>query len=249
MANRTNICSKGPPAQENHPLESYDITGKNCDQVVETLNSIVNREDYQMDAVFNLIISPASSHPQHPQAFRKIFRLSAKPTFNQPGSGILSIWQVCRFIARPYDEEMVKDLEEIYGGDTAAFTRHLNTLFRKNETIAKYPFVTSELYMLLLFEIARRSVRESMNSSPAKKKFDKLPIKEAIQGILALLANKKCGFGDVFLKGGKFHCFSGSPEQREKAAKEIKKVLSPEEEGETGSEIKGSLPKQFKSSL
>lgn len=241
MANKTNIGSKDS--------KSYNITGENWDRVVKILNSIVNGEDYLTNAVFSIIISPASSHLQHPQEFQKKFQLTAKPTDDQPGNGLISIRQGSRYIGRPYNEEMVKDLEEMYGDDTSAFARHLTTLFQKNETIAKYPFVTSELYMLLLFEIGRRSVKDSPKSTLTKKKLDKLPIKKAIQGILKLLGNKKCKFGDVFLKIGKFHCFSGTPEQRETAAEEIKKALSTAEGRETESEINGSLLEQFQGRL
>ena len=242
MVDSTTICSEDPRLPR-----SYDITGKNCDQVVKILNSIVNGEDYQENAVFNVMIIPASSHLRHPQAFQKKFQLIAKPTDNQPGSGILFICQDGQFIARPYDEEMVKDLEEMYDGDTSAFARHLETLLRKNETIAKYPFVTSEVYMLLLFEIGRRLVIDSPKSTDMKKRYDNFLIKEAIQGILKLLGNKKCEFRDVFLKEGKFHCFSGSPEEREKAIERIFGALSAADwKGETENEIDDLLPEQVK---
>ena len=81
---------------------SYDITGKNLDEVVEILDTIVNnRKDYRKDAVFTFTIKPDSKHLQHPEAFKKEFQLIAKPTDNQPGSGILFICQDGQFIARP----------------------------------------------------------------------------------------------------------------------------------------------------
>jgi len=120
---------------------------------------------------------------------------------------------------------MVNDLEGAYNGETSTFAKDLNSLFQTNKTIAKLPFVTSELYMLLLFEIGRRLVKDPKKSTPMKEKFDKLPIKEAIQGILALLHNKKCEFHQVFLKEGNFHCFSFSPEIRGTAIKEACKEL------------------------
>ena len=231
---------------------SYNITGKNRDEVIEILNTIVNnREDYREDAVFTFTIKPDSKHLQYSKAFKKEFQLKAKPTDNQPGSGILFVCQDGQFIARPYDKEMVKDLEEMYDGDTSAFARHLETLFERNETIAKYPFVTSEVYMLLLFEIGRRLVKDSTNSTPTKKEYDKLPIKEAIQGILTLLDKKKCKFSDVFLKEGRFHCFSGYPPNvREKAIEEINKaLLATDGDGETESKTDDSFPEHFRRKL
>ena len=69
-----------------------------------------------------------------------------------------------------------------------------------------------------------------------------------IQGILKLLGNKKCEFHDVFLKEGKFHCFPGSPEEREKAIERFFEALSAAAggKGETESEIDDSLPEQVK---
>lgn len=225
---------------------SCDITGMNCDQVVEKLKSIVNGKDYLKDAVFSFMISPTSSHLQHPQAFQKKFQLKANPTEDQPGNGFLFIWQGSRYIGRSYNEEMVKDLKEMYGDDTSAFARHLTTPFQKNETIAKYPFVTSEPYMLLLFEIGRRLVKNSPKSTLEKMKLDKLPIKKTIQGILKLFGNKKCEFGHVFLKEGKFHCFTYTADEREKVIKEIEEALSTVEGGETESEIN---PEEFEDRL
>lgn len=69
------------------------------------------------------------------------------------------ICQNGHLIPRQYGEEMVQDLEEKYARNASAFARHLESLFETNETIAKYPFVTSEVYMLPLFEIGRRLVR------------------------------------------------------------------------------------------
>jgi len=150
----------------------------------------------------------------------------AKPTPDQPGNGKLYICDESgKFIGRSYCGDMVCDLYETYSEDTSKFARDLNSLFQTNETIAEFPFVTSELYMLLLFEIGRRLVKDPNISTPMKEKFDKLPIKEAIQGILALFRNKKCKFQQVFLEGGNFHCFSLSPEIREKAIKEACKEL------------------------
>lgn len=184
------------------------------------------------------MIITVSSHLQHPQAFQKKFQLKAKPTIDQPGNGMISIYKDGGFISRPYGKEMVEDLWEMYDGHTSAFARHLKALFQKNETFAEYPFVTSEVYMLLLFEIGRRSVEDSRVSSTRKKrKLDKLPIKEAIDHILTLFANKQCGFRDVFLKRGRYHCFTGPPKRRRKAIKKIKNALPVE--GETETESRG----------
>ena len=42
-----------------------------------------------------------------------------------------------------------------------------------------------------------------------KQAFDSLPISGAIAKIVKLFENEACGFEDVFLKEGKYHCFTG----------------------------------------
>lgn len=211
---------ENPPAQEQCPsnIHEHDITGCNDERVVDLMKSIVNGKGYKNDSPYQFVIKPDKE-------FIKTFRLLAKPSPNHPGNGYISVYVGNTPIGRPYGQEMISDLEEIYDDDTSAFARHLKKLFTNNATIAKYPFVTSEVYMLLLFERGRRSVKDSEKSTPKKKKFDGLPIKEAIQNVLTLLDDKKCKFSDVFLKGGKFHCFSGEPEERKKVIDDIKKEI------------------------
>ena len=105
--------------------------------------------------------------------------------------------------------------------------------------------------MLLLFEIGRRLVKDSSESSVTKKAFDSLLIEKAINGILTLLDQKKCEFRDVFSKEGKFHCFSDpEPKEREKAIEKIFKALpAGDEEGETESRTDDSVTEDFKEKL
>ncbi|KAJ7365935.1 hypothetical protein OS493_002671, partial [Desmophyllum pertusum] len=44
--------------------------------------------------------------------------------------------------------------------------------------------------------------------------------------IVKLLKAKKCTFTDVFLKEGKYHCFSHEPEDREEAIRSIDAAVS-----------------------
>ena len=67
--------------------------------------------------------------------------------------------------------------------------------------------------MLLLFEIGRRLGKNS--------DYNKLPIARAIVRLVKLLEAKKCSFKDVFLKGGKLHCFSDTPAKQEAAIERI----------------------------
>lgn len=211
---------ENPPAQEQCPsnIREHDITGCNDERVVDLMKSIVNGKGYKENVTYQFVIKPN-------EVFKKTFELQAKPSTDQPGNGKISVYLGDEKIGRAYGQEMISDLKEIYGNDTSAFARHLEKLFTNNATIAKYPFVTSEVYMLLLFERGRRSVKDSAKSTPRKNKFDGLPIREAIQNVLTLLDDKKCEFSDVFLKGGKFHCFSGEPEERKKVIDDIKKEI------------------------
>lgn len=74
--------------------------------------------------------------------------------------------------------------------------------------------IIRHVYFLLLFEIGRRLVKDGQKSTPKKKDFDKLRISEAITIIVELFENEACRFEDVFLKRGKYHCFSGEQEPR-----------------------------------
>ena len=62
----------------------------------------------------------------------------------------------------------------------------MKKLFLNNEVVNDkgFPQVTIEAYMILLFEIARRSVTSVENPPEKKKQFDDLPIGSAIAGLL-----------------------------------------------------------------
>ena len=79
--------------------------------------------------------------------------------------------------------------------------------------------------MLLLFEIARRLVN-SENPSERKKELDDLPIASAIARLLTLLEFRRCSFEDVFFPRKRFHCFTGTPEERKTAIHNINMEIS-----------------------
>ena len=149
----------------------FDITcntGLDHKQVGLLLKDIVNLTCYQQKTgIVYLRIGPK---PDKPGKFQKKYKLTPIPTTDQPGNGILSIrkpdsgW----FIGRAYGKAMTDDLEKSYNGDTRAFATHLEKLFEDNTSIGQFPFVTSEVYMLLLFEIARRQVKDSDESTDKK---------------------------------------------------------------------------------
>ena len=211
------------------PAIVYDITGFDRSQVVELLEGIVNHVGYRNKNFFYYFgISKVDQTGQ----FCKFFRLKPKPKPNQPGNGIISVFRGC-----PFDEGrsygiMMNELRETYGHNTRLLAKGLKNLFENNTKIALYPFVTSEVYILWLFEIARRRVKDSKKSTDAKKEYDELKIDEAITILIELMNARACKFEDVFLKGGILHCFSGYPFQRRAAIKKIEDKLQKQENEE-----------------
>ena len=222
----------------------YDITSLNDKQVGALLKAIVNGTRFQQKTGnFFLGIGRIVTELK----FRTLYQLLPIPSPDQPGNGHISIRTDSGFIGRSYCEAMTDDLEKSYSGDTRAFAKDLEKLFKNNKKMAEFHFVTSEVYMLLLFEIARRQVKDSDESTKKKKRLDALPIESAIMNVVKLLKAKKCGFRDVFLKGGKYHCFSHKPAEREKAIKEIDDTVTLEEKSRGPGET-DELTDQFKKS-
>ena len=122
--------------------------------------------------------------------------------------------------------------------NTKEFAKDIKQLLKNNVDIDDLPQATFEAYMILLFEIARRLV-QSESPSDKKGQLDILPIGSAIARMIQLLElgdEKTCTFEDVFLPGGKFHCFTGKPEQREKAIENINQVIFQSTKQETVTE-------------
>lgn len=218
----------GPTADDFSQMEVradiyYNITSLSRENVVKLLKFIVNEERYRgKTTTFYFGIHINTTEPNESSA--KLFRLLPMASVDQPGNGFVSVWckNDSRFIGRSYGQGIINDLKKYYK-DTAEFAGDLKKLFENNHEIANLPLVVSELYILLVFEIARRGVENSAQSTPKKKQLDALPIESAIMNIMDLLELKVCTFEDVFSKYGKFHCFSGVLEVRKKAIQGIEK--------------------------
>ena len=119
----------------------------------------------------------------------------------------------------PTHTELFEKLSKQYPNDTRAFAKHIKGVFANNLDIFEVPEVTKDAYMILLFEIGRRLVKKS--GTPKKMSLDELPITSAITRLVQLMEAKKCTFEDVFSQDGKFHCFTGEPDDRKKAISSI----------------------------
>ena len=201
------------------PAIVYDITGFDRSQVVEQLEGIVNHVGYRNKNFFYYLgISKVDQTDQ----FCKFFKLVPQAEEDEPGNGIISVFKGPGFTTeRSYNMNLVEELCEEYGEDIFEFAEHLEELFENNTKIAEYPFVTSELYILLLFEIARRRVKDSKKSTDGKKEYDELKIDEAITNLIELMKADVCTFKEIFLEEQPFHCFSGKPDKRKAAIKRI----------------------------
>ena len=206
---------------DDKPAIVYDITGFNRSQVVEKLEDIVNDRGYQKKKFdFYLGISKVDETLE----FRKLFRLEPRPWRHQPGNGKMTVLLDRQFFGRSYRQCLV-ELNKKYGCETSLFAEHLEKLFEDNSNIAEYSFVTSEVYILWLFEIARRRAEDSMDATKLKEAYDEHKIDGAITQLIKLMKNDSCQFQEIFLIEGTFHCFSDFPSRRQTAIDNIKEKL------------------------
>ena len=208
------------------PIYLSDITGFDASKVIAVLVGIVNdREKFTRNKTFYLKLQD------------DLFRLRALPTENQPGNGIVIMRsrQDLKFKRAKKYKEINSYLEAHYQGKTELFAKEIRELSKNTAVVlSDFPQDTIEVYMILLFEIARRLVA-SKEPSEEKFQYDVLPIGSAIARIVKLLEcgeEKNCRFNDVFLSGGKFHCFSGTAQIRKEAIANINKSAFVNAEGE-----------------
>ena len=200
----------------------YDITGFDAEKVVALLSRIVNdRQEFKPDKTFYLLLN--SHEPGQDDNREKFFKFAPNPTIDQPGNAMVS---------RGLEEgltynELNEDLKSKYNGNTKSFAQHIKKLFQNNSKVPENcPQATFEVYILLLFEIARRLVREDAPTEK-KEKLDDLPIGSAIARSVKLLelGSKTCSFNDVFCSSSdKFYCYAREPEERETAIRRINKT-------------------------
>lgn len=202
---------------------TYNITGMSAARVIAILKSIVNnrKEDYKYKGdtlfTFNIGNSPTT---------RISFSLEANPTLHQPGNGVIYRTGQ-RDDSYLYDDEFVRQLNEKYPTSTKEFAQHIKRVFKNNLALLKDEnnTIIQHVYFLLLFEIGRRLVKDDQNSTPKRRDLDNLRISEAITIIVELFENKACSFKDVFLKKGKYHCFSGEEGDRQTAITSLLKKV------------------------
>ena len=153
----------------------YDITGFDAEKVVALLSRIVNdRQEFKPDKTFYLLLN--SHEPGQDDNREKFFKFAPKPSRDQPGNAIVS-----RGLEKGLTyNELNADLKSKYNENTELFAQHIKKLFQNNSKVPENcPQATFEVYILLLFEIARRLVRENAPTRK-KEKLDDLPIGSAI---------------------------------------------------------------------
>ena len=217
--------SKDKRPQNLRKLEGhvYDITGFDAEKVVALLSRIVNdRQEFKVGKTFYLLLN--SHGPRQDDNGEKFFKFAPYPFINQPGNARVSrgLENGLTYI------ELNADLKSKYDGNTQLFAQHIKSLFQDNSVVLENdPQATYEAYILLLFEIARRLVKENAPTEK-KKKLDDLPIGSAIARSVKLLELGKketCSFDDVFCSSSKkFYCYAGEPEERETAIHRINKT-------------------------
>lgn len=218
----------------------YDITGFDAFKVVALLCRIVNdRKQFTTGKTFYLLIrngqeceandetEEPSSSQESKQAgeIKELFQLEALPSVDQPGNGRVSRLPKgsASFEGGKSYNALCRNLTQIDAEDTESrFASQIRNLFQCNTVVTNAFPETTDVYMLWLFEIARRLVNEK-TPSERKKKLDNLPIGSAITKLVELLERKKCTFKDVFQ--GKYYCFAGEPDERRQVIDSINKTI------------------------
>lgn len=208
------------------PIHLIDITGLDAHHVTAVLVNILGDKEYKKNKSFYLALH--NTDESEDNQIKELFRLNANPKENQPGNGILYLRPRgrIRFTRGAKDYSKINDaLGAYYKKDTKSFAKDIKELFLNNATVERdLPQATIEVYMIFLFEIARRLVAlEKPNDT--KEQFDVLPVGSAIAEIVKLLEYGHCTFKDVFFPGGKFHCFSKTPKIRKQAIDEINRTV------------------------
>ena len=189
---------------------SYDITGKSAAHVIAILKSIVNDKLWQQSAKkkkeFTFKIGDTI-----------VFSVKPNPKNDQPGNGVVrrkNPKNRRKMIKWRYNKALVKKLNLRYSNDTKRFAQDIKLVFKDNSHLLRCGNeVIQDVYILLLFEIGRRLVKDG-KKTPVGEALDNLPISGAITKIVKLFEAKKCIFADFFYSNGRFHCFTGTPSER-----------------------------------
>ena len=243
--------SKGVPLEdEEKPWKmklfkgpTINITEFDAQGIVSILSGIVNDlEKFTMNKTFYLMIQ---DDPKDDLEVL-LFKLQARPTKVQPGNGIVFLCPKGKKKFNPAKtyEELNGALKAHYETNTKQFAEDIKQVFKKCRRITDVPPATSEVVIVWLFEISRRLVKTE-KPCDKKKAFDVLPIGCAMARLIRLLELEICLFEDVFLPGGKFHCFSGLPDKRKQAIENINKAISEISKNETVKDLLEELEEAF----
>lgn len=185
----------------------YDLTDKNAKQITELLIAVVNQDEWQdIDQQ-----RPSYFVVQPNDPFKIIFKLESNPTPKQPGNGKVSMrTNNNKFIGYTYEHlyPVIKDK------DPEKFFKQLKDSFKNCNKIIGAMNGVADSFMLLLFEIARRRVKQKRAYHKRKQAYDELPIASFIACAIELHEPKGFNFVDIFNPESEFHCFKGEPEDR-----------------------------------
>ena len=191
---------------------TWNITGKSAAHVIAIFKSMVNNREgrygYSTGKVFTFNIG-------NPPTIK--FKLKANPTSDQPGNGII----IRNGIPLSY-ASVTEKLNWLYKDSTDTFARDIKLVFKDNSHLLGCGNeVIQDVYILLLFEIGRRLVKDGKNPTDGKKALDNLPISGAITKIVKSFEKEDCSFKDFFSCEGKFHCFTGKLGKRKGAIRRL----------------------------
>jgi len=162
-----------------------DITGFYGQQVVALLSQIVNdKEQFKKNKTFYLLIRDSSEG--NSQAGLELFKLQARPSPpDQPGNAIVFLrprgkTRFKRGSGTSYEElngalrawyDKLDDKGNLMFSDIKSFARDMKQLLKNNAQIDELSRPTTEAYMLWLFEIARRFVKNPSKGKTGARRF------------------------------------------------------------------------------
>ena len=205
----------------------YDITGLCAIEVIATIIKIINdpskwpTETSMVKKTFYFLVK-SKNNGKEPY---RMFKLRANPTKNQPGNGVVSIMYLKGKKCKQYQSRRPKTyralIEDIFQANTPTenFAKVIQKLFKDNSEIAQQDTAISEMYFLLLFEIARRRSNKEYKTDEGKR-LDELPIGSAIVQIIKLLGATDKNEDSEYLKKKLecyFYCFKTRASARKKA--------------------------------
>ena len=205
----------------------YDITGLSAIKVIAVITSIIN-DGSKWPTIGSTKTFYFFIKCKEKEVAYRIFKLLAQPSDKQPGNGFVNVLRLAN------EKCCVKGLHKYDTINKALantlpspFAEVIKKLFKDNSEIAQLENAVAEkkegiteVYFLLLFEIARRLSNEKDKTQEGKA-LDDLPIGSAIAKKIKTLAAKSETTGLEAELTSLSHCFKFGSKDRKKSLQQL----------------------------